>query len=330
MKSKEEIVSKIFREYDMKRTVAERKRQKYVEKVHEECPRLEKITNEINSIGFGMISKIMANPEKSEEIRKEIDFQLKKLEDEKNQLLKEHNVTSEYKEPVYECKLCNDTGFVGNEKCSCFKRKMIENAYENSNLSILVKNDTFDKFRFDFFSDDIIPKSDISYKGNMERIFRASKKFCDEFPNTQKSLFLHGGTGLGKTFLSNCIANEILQKGYNVSYVRATSMFSAYENMKFGKEGHEKIDINELYDCDLLIIDDLGTEYISKPGCSFFFDLLSERIDKNKKTIINSNLSLPEINSNYSTRITSRIYEHFQILHFYGEDLRIKKLKMGL
>ena len=323
----EEIIKKVLNDYELLRTRAENKRDKYVKELYIKYPRLEEINNEINRLGFENTKKIMQNPLQSKYFNEEFKEKLEKLKSEEKEILEEKNIPLDYQKPVYECKICSDTGYVGNKKCNCFKEKLIKQAYSRSNLSNMLNEHGFENFSLKYYSDEKKGEGIQSDRENMRGIYMSCKKFCDEFTGVRKNLLMLGKPGLGKTFMSDCIAKEILNKGYTVVYVRATSLFRDYEEYKFGRK--EDFDMDRLYNCDLLIIDDLGTENISKYGVSFLFDLINERIDRNKKMIINTNFSMNEISKTYSSRITSRIYEFFSILHFKGEDIRVKKLRNG-
>lgn len=326
MNFEEENVNKILSEYDMQRTKAENKRDKYVAEIYKKYPRLEQIHDEINRLGFENIKNIMQNPTESEKYKSEFNKNLEKLNLEKSEILKKNNIPDDFEIPKYNCCFCQDTGYVDNKKCSCFKQKLIEKAYSQSNLGCLLHDQNFESFSLEYYSARIKPGERISDREEMKYILKRCVDFCNDFENSEKSLLFIGEQGLGKTFLTNCIAKKILDSSKTVMYNRATSLFSNYEDYRFGRNKNG-FNFEKLYNSDLLIIDDLGTENITKSGCSFFFDLLSERIDKKKKMIINSNFSMNEISKVYSARITSRIYEFFEVLHFKGNDIRVQKLK---
>lgn len=326
MSFEEENINKILSEYDIQRTKAENQRDKFVAEVYKKCPRLEQIHDEINRLGFENIKNIMENPSQSEKFKSEFNKNFERLNLEKEKILKENNIPLDFETPKYSCCYCNDTGYVGNKKCSCFKQKMIEKAYSQSNLGSLLHDQSFESFSLNYYSARIKPGEDISDRDEMRYILKRCIDFCENFESTKKSLLFIGEPGLGKTFLTNCIAKKVLDSSKTVMYNRATSLFSNYEDYRFGRNKNG-FNFEKLYNSDLLIIDDLGTENITKSGSSFFFDLLNERIDKKKKMIINSNFSMNEISKVYSTRITSRIYEFFEVLHFKGSDIRIQKLK---
>ena len=322
----EETVNKILKEYDIMRTKAENKRDKYVAQIYEKYPRLLEIHNQINRLGFENAKKIMNEPKKSAEFNNKFKKELLELTEEKDKILKANNIPKDFEEPKYSCPVCKDTGYVGNKKCGCFKKKLIESAYHESNLTNSKYNQTFENFDLNFYSDEK-KETQMSDREIMAEILEDCKRFCKDFDLPGSNILMTGKPGLGKTFLSNCIANEILNKGKTVNYARATTLFSSYEDYRFGRKRNNEFDYDKTYNTDLLIIDDLGTENLTKTGLSFLFDLLNERLDRGKKMIINTNFNMNEMSKTYTSRITSRIYESFIILHFRGEDIRIKKLR---
>ena len=157
----------------------------------------------------------------------------------------------------------------------------------------------------------------------MQRIYKRAKNFCNEFDEKFQNMLFYGAPGLGKTFLSSCIAKEIIDKCKSVIYIRASKLFSAIEDNKFGRNRDDEM-IKSFYDCDLLIIDDLGTEAIMKNNNSYLFDIVDERLINKKSMIINTNLDISELTKFYTARFTSRIMESFIVCKFYGEDIRFK------
>ena len=324
----ERVINKIFSEYENLRIAAARERKERIENVYKKFPEIKEIDGEINRLGLKNMNNILTNPEKKDEYNLDFHNKLKILTDRKNKILSENNIDTDYDKYNYKCKICSDTGYDENgDKCVCFKQKMINAAYSMSNMEDMIKKQNFDNFSLDYYPSEKTDEG-ISPRENMERILNNCKRFCKNFETENKSLFFYGATGLGKTFLSSAIAKEIMDSGKTVVYVRATKLFTIYEEYRFGKKSDKSI-IDNIYNCDLLIIDDLGTEMNSANNFSFLFDVINDRISNNKKMIINTNLSLGEITGIYSNRFTSRLYEFFNMYKFYGEDIRLQKLKNG-
>lgn len=315
----------IFIKYEEKRENAARKRSENIEKVYNLVPRIREIDKEINIFGIQNVQNILRDPHNHEKYNSEMEENLTRLEEEKRTLLKENNIPEDFKKYEYECEACSDTGYTPDGKmCVCLKQSLINDAYSSSNIGELMKKNNFDNFKFDYYSKEKGKYNDSPFE-NITRIYNRTKNFCEEFDITDKSLFFYGTTGLGKTFLSCAAAKELIEAGKTVVYVRASKLFTMFEDYKFGRL-KDKSAIESLYDCDLLIIDDLGSEADNKLNASVLFDVFDERISKGKKFIINTNLDLKEIGKVYSMRFMSRIMENFIICNFYGEDIRYKML----
>ena len=246
-------------------------------------------------------------------------------EQKRRQLLKENGYPEDYLDDIYKCALCKDTGSIGEKRCECFKTLLIKIACAKSNVDFSLAEYDFDKFDLKLFSE----KSDdgISPKDNMKNILSYVKVFMEEFENKEtKSLLFTGNTGVGKTFLSGCIAKRMIENGYDVAYHSAARMCEILDNYKFKKEDADSLsyEVKRLYNCELLIIDDLGTEFKTSYTLSAIYDLINSRHNNNRKIIINTNLSIKDLKDIYSERIFSRFLGEFNILEFIGEDLRIK------
>lgn len=318
-------VNRIFNEYEDLRSKASNERRLRIEKIYQKVPRIKEIDDEIYSAGFENMQSILKDPANADDYNKKLKQKFSLLKDEKQKLIKENNIPENYDEYKYECSECSDTGYTKDgKKCRCFVQKLIDAAYAKSNLGDILKKQNFSTFAFEYYSKQGI-NGELSPYANMVKIYERCKKFCENFDDEERSLFFYGQTGLGKTFLSSCIAKELIDNGKTVIYTRATRLFNIYEDYKFGRNG-DKNDIDNLYNADLLIIDDLGTEPQNKNNSAFLFDLLCERIACGKKMIINTNLSIAEMTKIYSNRFTSRIYENFIVYKFYGDDIRIKKI----
>lgn len=307
----ENIKEKLFREYEFKRADALLKKDIETKTAYEKCPDLKKIDEEINKLGFESMRKIIAGAKNS-------DFEkgMKELIKKRNKIIKDNKINPDYNKPLYECKKCSDTGYTkDNELCECFLKELKKAEYENSQLGKMLKDANFENFSLDYYDD----------KETVKEAKQTAVDFCKNFDNISYNLFFYGQTGLGKTFLSSIIAKNLLDSGKTVIYERATKMFSLYDDYKF-KDYSLKEEVERLYNCDLLVIDDLGSEFITKNGVAFLFDLVNDRLINNKKIIINTNLEISQFSENYTVRLTSRIYENFKIFGFKGEDIRIKKL----
>lgn len=326
MKADTESINRIMNEYEEIRIANEESWRKRIAEVYEKIPEIKEIDTQIRMAGTKMMQGTFENPKRAAEFKDEMHEKFAVLKNKKQQLLRQHNIPADYMDRKYVCSFCKDTGYTENKKCKCFEQKLINQAYTNSNLSARIKNQNFGTFSFEYYSSiPIKAENNTSPLERIKNIYRIAREFSADIDNFEKSLMFYGKNGLGKTFLSSCIAKEVLDSGKTVIYTTATRIFSLYEDNKFNRRNTEEI-INKAFECDLLIIDDLGAEYVSRATVPFLFELLNSRLLERKKFIISTNLGFDELTTLYSNRFTSRIYEYFIPLKFLGEDIRVKKL----
>lgn len=249
---------------------------------------------------------------------------------EKAQLLESHGYPADYLEPVYTCPDCQDTGYISNEKCHCLKQTIVNFLYSQSNLSSILTEENFSTFQTDYYPDDWIEESTgLTPRDNILRVLNECHDFIRNFDKKKDGLLLYGNTGVGKTFLCNCIAKELLDKSHTVVYLTAFQLFDILEKYKFNRSPEEYSSIEEkvlyILDSDLLIIDDLGTESTNSFLASQLYLCVNERLLKQKATIISTNLSLDDLNRLYSERVFSRIVSSYRLLKLTGTDIRLKK-----
>ena len=328
----------ILVEYEQKRRIAENKLENRKKELYKKIPRLQEIETDINKISINKTKSILLN-EMTNELKIQLDNTLNSLKKEKEDILKKAKISIEYLKPKYECNKCNDTGFINyenkkTEMCTCLKQRLINISYNKSNLSNLQK-ENFDNFNENLFSNEVNEnkyKMNISPRENIINIKKASINFVKNFENLNtRNLFFTGNTGLGKTYMTNCIANELIKQGKIVLYQTAPVLLETIIDNKFTK--YKTTDTNDFYNqvltADLLIIDDLGTEYQNSIKLSELFTILNTRAlnlnNKLTRTIISSNLSIEKIFEVYEERIGSRIAGFYDIYYFFGEDLRLCK-----
>lgn len=330
------LLKQLLREYDKKRSVAINNAEKRKQELLNANPKLQEIDKELSLVSIQTSKAILTADEKEKEkllndLRKKSNSLIK----EKNNFIKELSKTNNYLEPHFECSMCDDTGYVtkGSKTtlCTCLKQRIFDIAYNKSNMGNLEK-ENFANFNLRMFSDKPnkeLYKSDMSPRENIELIKEKSISFIENFDNpNEKNLIFTGSTGLGKTFMINCIANEILKQGKTVLYQTAPIMLDSIIDEKFGNT-ENKINLQEnILNVDLLIIDDLGAERVNDLKITELFTIINSRLLNPKlKTIISSNLTIEELFKTYTNRIGSRLVGNYKFLRFFGEDLRFKKAK---
>lgn len=248
-----------------------------------------------------------------------------KIRDRLENVLKKFNLPKDYLKIKYTCEKCNDTGFISGTLCECIKKIMKKEVYDELNKLSPLKLSTFKTFSLSYYSNSPIHEGEQSPREIMTFIYEFCIKYAREFNKNSQNLIMRGGTGLGKTHLSLAIANTVIENGFGVIYISAPNMVSKLEKEKFGSSetltGSEEYFIN----CDLLIIDDLGTEFSTQFSNSTIYNIVNSRILMSKPTIISTNLSIKELEKNYTERMVSRIIGENVRLEFIGEDIRQKK-----
>ncbi len=247
-------------------------------------------------------------------------------EKKKEELLVGAGYPSDYLDFIYDCKDCKDTGYIDNEPCHCFKQASIDLLYPETKLALDFQNASFENFSFKYYDPKLIDEaSGLSSYEYAQKAFDYCQSFVKNFSTTGGNILLYGETGLGKTFLSNCIGNEILKQGHSVLYVTAPQFIDICEKkMKDKSEGYRK-DFDLLHDVDLLIIDDLGTEFQNSFTVPNVLECVNNRILYQKSTVISSNLNLKRLQEVYTERFSSRLVEHYKILRLIGRDIRAQK-----
>lgn len=236
------------------------------------------------------------------------------------------NFPAEYLDDGPVCPHCEGVGYIGAKMCTCLEALCREELKKTISLFAAGEH-TFADFRLDYYADAIIPQYGVSCRTIMSKTFDVCRKYALEFTPTSGNLLFNGGTGLGKTFLSACIAREVAEKGYSVAYESATRLFAKLEKNHFRPDEDSAREVAELYDSTLLIIDDLGTELTGAFTVSALYALVNDRIMAGKPTIISTNLNIDEIRQRYSPQIASRLEGGYKVLRFVGQDIRVLKNK---
>lgn len=327
MSIKTAIYKQVLREYDALRTSAEREQRNNRNYVYAAVPEIEAIDKEIAMTGIKIARLVLSNPENTDTLTAQLMEQTTALHLRKRGLLEKEGFPPDILEQKYICPKCKDTGFIGSQKCTCLNQKLIDRAYGQSNLKDVLDKENFDFFDLRYYSDVTDPKEGISPLKNMQNHYMHCINFVNHFNTEFQNLLLYGDTGLGKTFLCNCIAKDLLDAGKTVLYITAPKLFKIIEDERFHTPDEEKTAsyLDDVLSVDLFIIDDLGTEFSTILSSSELFNILNTRLLEKHPVIISTNLAPKDLINQYSDRIVSRIMGSYRALKFFGEDIRIKK-----
>lgn len=291
--------------------------------VYRELPRLNEIDNEISSLAVAQAKKLIDG---EEEMAASLRSRRESLIKEKTHLLLDHGYPKDYLKPPFTCPDCKDTGYINGHKCHCFEQAAIDLIYTQSNIQKILETENFAHFSFHYYSDkQLNPATGLSSLATAQQAMQDCKEFIRTFDTEFCNLFFYGDTGTGKTYFSNCVAKELLDSGHSVIYFTASSLFQIFEKHAFEKTRDATEDYHHIFECDLLIIDDLGTEFSNTFTVSQLFLCLNERLLRQKSTIISTNLSLGQLAETYSERTFSRISSSYTIIKLFGNDIRIQK-----
>ena len=298
------------------------------QEIYRRIPKIEQLDRQLRATMLQTVSLTMSKDPHALEAIARIREQNLDLQEERTRELVSAGYPADYLEEKPYCPRCRDTGLLpGGETCGCLK--LLYREEQQKELSSLLKmgEETFDNFDLDWYS--VKPDPDgIRPRELMELAYESCLQYARGFGKDHKSMLFTGGTGLGKTFLSTCIAREVSEQGFSVVYDTAVNIFSRFEQEHFGRAGDLdsiRDDLRRYMNCDLLILDDLGTEMTTSFVTSALYSLVNGRLAAGKQTIISTNLTLEDIRSRYSPQIYSRIAGEYMVLRFRGQDIRLQK-----
>lgn len=293
------------------------------DRIYSRIPEIERIDLRLRSQMSELVGLTIRKAPDLAEALKALESESLELQAKKAELLKEHGYGIDYLDDIYSCPKCKDTGFVQGNMCSCLKE--LYNRELTSELSVLLRSgdERFEDFDLSFYGE--------AGKG-MAIVFDTCREYAYSFSERSMNLLFQGGTGLGKTFLSACIARVVAENGHSVCYDTAASALEAFETKKFARdaESAEKaaVKVERMLECELMILDDLGTEMLTQISISALYTLINTRLVNGKKTIISTNLTDAELARRYTPQICSRLEGEFTCLPFAGTDIRKLKKEM--
>ena len=314
----------IMREYYRKQTEDRHEQEERIRLASEAVPELSAIDRQIASLSVSSARKALEGDENALlHLREDI----KALSDRKAALLTSHGYPADYLEMHYHCPDCQDTGYIGQEKCHCFRQAVIDLLYTQSNIREILEEENFDHFSFRYYSDTAVsPATGLSSLATMRKLVGECMDFIRNFDTEFQNFFFYGDTGVGKTFLSHCIARELLKTAHSVIYFSAFELFDLLGRTTFQRTETEEETKNMhayIFDCDLLIIDDLGTEMTTQFTVSALYQVVNGRLLSGKPTIVSTNLPDTELEARYSAQIASRLLGAYTLYQFCGTDVRL-------
>lgn len=313
----------IMRGYDARRLKNKRILDERIHLAYLKEPRLEEIDHAISSGSVACARKLLDGDRAALD---RLHAEIADYRRERQVLLQQLGYPSDYFDPIYDCPDCKDTGYIDGQKCHCLKQAVINCIYTQSNIREILERENFRTFSYDYYSaSDRNPATGLTSLETIRNAVAECHSFINDFDNKPKNLFLYGETGVGKTFLSNCVAKELLDKSYSVIYFTAFQLFDILSKGVFDKDADAIAAHQNIFDCDLLIIDDLGTELSNSFTTSQLFLCVNERILRHKSTIISTNLNMNQIADIYSERTLSRILSSYTTIKLFGDDIRIRK-----
>lgn len=306
--------------------------QRRTDLIYHRIPEIESIDRRMRSQMSDLVRLTLSKPadlsHRLEKLQKEnLDLQMRKAE-----LLHAQGFPIDYLDEIVSCKVCGDTGMVDGRLCACMERRY--NRELTKDLSVLLRSgdESFERFDLSLYPDTPEQESGISARSAMRIVFSACRGFADSFPDVPanlRNLLLRGDSGLGKTYLSACIARSVAERGYSVCYDTASAALEAFEKQKFSRIPEEAeaaaLRAERMLSCDLMILDDLGTEMATPAAASALYTLINTRLTRSLHTVISTNCSDDELRRRYSPQICSRLFGEFLELPFYGNDIRLMK-----
>ncbi len=314
---------RIKAEYETKYLTARAEAEARRAEMQSRFPEIAELDRAMHEVGIALLRTAVGGGPQAVERMDELRRQNETLQEARRTFLTTHGYPADYTEVHYACPKCGDTGYVDTRMCDCMRRALILAGFDSSGLGQLIQTQTFENFSLEFY------RKNPDHYARMQQNYDTLYRFAHEFTAGKcRNIALFGGTGLGKTHLSSAVARVVIERGYDVCYTTAVGMLADYEYDRFKSGRDENGDVAARYtECDLLIIDDLGTEMVNQFTVSVLYSLINTRLNRGLSTILSTNLNQKELRERYWDRITSRIFGEYQPLLFVGTDIRAQKLR---
>lgn len=316
----------IMYQYDQARMKNRHLAEQRLEEISQKIPEIQDIQTRLIQLSVMQARTSLLEPETADESDADYQRELQQLIQKKQQLLESHGYPADYLAPIYTCPDCKDTGYIEGKPCQCLLRAQSELLYRNSNLADVLAAENFGTFRPEYYDDEVRDDNlSLTPRENILKLREVCMDYISRFDDAYDNLIFYGPTGVGKTFLTNCIAKELLDSGHSVVYLTSLQLFDILEKSKFGKDGEAASSgkqIAWLLSNDLLIIDDLGTELTNSFTISQLYYLIEERHLAGRSSIFSTNLSFQELHDRYGERIFSRFTGYYNFCKIIGKDIR--------
>ena len=323
MSYSQEVYAKATEMLERRREKANLEAQERLDEISKNLPELDVIQRKLAQIGLNISKVFLYSSDKQADIERLMQESLE-LQQQKKEILTKNGYSENALDVQYTCPACKDTGFIGSRRCKCHNELLKD--IERSNLAKIAPIDdcTFDTFDVNYYPQQIM-ENGISPREKAERIMNSCRKYASSFTRTSKNIMFMGGTGLGKTHLSLAIANVVINRGFSVVYGTAQNILSDLQNENFGRDDNLRYYERAVLNCDLLILDDLGTEFKSAYTVACLYNIVNSRLSAKLPTIVSTNFTLDELEEKYDQRITSRITGEYSQLILVGNDIRYMK-----
>jgi len=319
-----DIALKVRKIIDERREAAISGAEKRRSELHERFPEIQRIDDELAKTWIYIMEETSKGGDDLQDRIAEIKAENHRLRRQRGTILRINGFPEDYSDIKYSCQLCSDTGFDGEKMCSCMKKLLTIEGLRRAGISRLFETQRFDTFSLAYYSYD-----ERAYQ-NMREVLAICREYADNFDEyTVENLLFCGNTGLGKTHLSTAIAEQVIEKGFDVCYNSAQNIIAEFEAERFNRNYAEKdpAALEKYFNCDLLIIDDLGTENSTQYTVGCIYNIINSRVVSGKPMIINTNLTHDEMRKRYTDRVASRLFGEFTVLLFVGKDIRFLKLE---
>ncbi len=315
-----DVYQAVMEKLNLQRVAAEQESRRRRDDFYAACPRAAEIERLLSHTAVQAAKAVLGSGNSGEILAKLKENNLA-LQEERRQLLASAGLPEDYLQPHYQCPKCEDTGYIDGMMCSCLKELLRKEAYRRLNDSTPLSLCTFDSFSLSYYPDTSDSPDRPSPRAQIGKILSYCRRYAANFSPDSPSLLMQGGTGLGKTHLSLSIANEAIERGFGVIYGSTQNLASSLEKERFRRDSDDETN-QMLLSCDLLILDDLGTEFSTSFIDAAIYNIVNTRLMSKRPTIISTNLSLREMETRYTERFVSRIIGSYIRLFFYGSDVR--------